>query len=551
MASEMSDNPMDVSETIYQPQSNGDGKSWEELRTIVKGTRKTVTALACRVPSSFCFRSQMSQSGPTTRLYFLGIPPKQRESTLMYVNVPETPMNITPMLQWCPLFEGLENAGSAQMSKEEQLLRERKRLGVFGITSYEVTDDRGILFPACNTLFQCKDDLTKDEPLVPDKIDSDIEGSRMDPKICPTNSNLVAFVRNKDLWVVNTATQLETRLTTSNKGSEHLKEDPYSSGVPSFVVQEEFDRYTGYWWSPAEPCKDENGQQTYTILYEYVDESGVDIIPIYGPFEDKGVDEYRYPRPGKTNATSALQIIDFCITEDGNEIVSKRSLCDDYLMASYEYLVRAGWTPDGKYIHCQWLNRRQTNLALFVIPVNHFHPACSGGNEDRSVGPEKCHNSHRGYRMLEDESQIWVNVHDIIHFLPSTSDGTFEYIWLSERSGFRHLYRVTSQLPLGEEISVAACSDYIPPEMFNFKSKSGFTMYGMYYKPQGYQPGVKYPTGNSLELTSLKIKSETEGTTEIEDQVEGLQWLMSNVDFIDEKRVAIHGWSYGGCAFVC
>ncbi|KAH3875240.1 hypothetical protein DPMN_038503 [Dreissena polymorpha] len=30
--------------------------------------------------------------------------------------------------------------------------------------------------------------------------------------------------------------------------------------------------------------------------------------------------------------------------------------------------------------------------------------------------------------------------------------------------------------------------------MFNYKSKSGHTMYGMYYRPDNYQQGVKYPT---------------------------------------------------------
>ena len=32
---------------------------------------------------------------------------------------------------------------------------------------------------------------------------------------------------------------------------------------------------------------------------------------------------------------------------------------------------------------------------------------------------------------------------------------------------------------------------------------------------------------------------------EIDDQVEGLMWLASQVDFIDMNRVGIHGWSYG------
>ena len=34
-------------------------------------------------------------------------------------------------------------------------------------------------------------------------------------------------------------------------GANSISEDPKSAGVPSFVVQEEFDRYTGYWWQPG------------------------------------------------------------------------------------------------------------------------------------------------------------------------------------------------------------------------------------------------------------------------------------------------------------
>eukprot|EP00124_Ichthyophonus_hoferi_P004900 Ihof_evm1s605 gene=Ihof_evmTU1s605 len=36
------------------------------------------------------------------------------------------------------------------------------------------------------------------------------------------------------------------------------------------------------------------------------------------------------------------------------------------------------------------------------------------------------------------------------------------------------------------------------------------------------------------------------GQTEIQDQVEGLTYLINTYGFIDPSRVAIHGWSYGG-----
>lgn len=34
-------------------------------------------------------------------------------------------------------------------------------------------------------------------------------------------------------------------------GVDNVKEDPKSAGVATFVIQEEFDRFTGYWWSPS------------------------------------------------------------------------------------------------------------------------------------------------------------------------------------------------------------------------------------------------------------------------------------------------------------
>lgn len=67
------------------------------------------------------------------------------------------------------------------------------------------------------------------------------------------------------------------RLTHVHKGGNAtLKEDPISAGVPSFVIQEEFDRFTGYWWQPVQyggPTPDR-----FRILYEETDESDVQIL---------------------------------------------------------------------------------------------------------------------------------------------------------------------------------------------------------------------------------------------------------------------------------
>lgn len=38
------------------------------------------------------------------------------------------------------------------------------------------------------------------------------------------------------------------------------------------------------------------------------------------------------------------------------------------------------------------------------------------------------------------------------------------------------------------------------------------------------------------------------GTVEIQDQIDATQWLQENYKWIDKKRTAIWGWSYGGYA---
>ena len=72
----------------------------------------------------------------------------------------------------------------------------------------------------------------------------------MDAKLCPCDPNLVAFIHRNDIWINNIVTEEERRLTYTNQGTPSPMEEPVSAGVASFIVQEEFERYTGYWWQP-------------------------------------------------------------------------------------------------------------------------------------------------------------------------------------------------------------------------------------------------------------------------------------------------------------
>lgn len=41
---------------------------------------------------------------------------------------------------------------------------------------------------------------------------------------------------------------------------------------------------------------------------------------------------------------------------------------------------------------------------------------------------------------------VWINVHDLLYFLPSDDPTEVKFIWASEDTGYRHLYLITSQL---------------------------------------------------------------------------------------------------------
>jgi hypothetical protein len=76
----------------------------------------------------------------------------------------------------------------------------------------------------------------------------------MDAKFSEDGS-LVAFVRNGEVWVYVPSKQQEVQLTSmphislcclKRSTTEKSNENSFC-GVAEFVMQEEFDRYTGYW----------------------------------------------------------------------------------------------------------------------------------------------------------------------------------------------------------------------------------------------------------------------------------------------------------------
>ena len=139
---------------------------------------------------------------------------------------PPPPPPTMPNLMWNPLIETSFQLG--RVSREEELQLERKRCAAFGITNYELEPKTGaFVFPAAGSLFSCVDGHAMPAPMTPTPVEikTGLENARLNPTICPTNPDLIAFACNGDIWVTNMKTGQEVQLTDYHQG-KNISEDP-------------------------------------------------------------------------------------------------------------------------------------------------------------------------------------------------------------------------------------------------------------------------------------------------------------------------------------
>lgn len=92
----------------------------------------------------------------------------------------------------------------------------------------------------------------------------------------------------------------------------------------------------------------------------------------------------------------------------------------------------------------QLLDRKQQRLELVLIPLDNFcEPLPNVYNSENHYA----HTAKSNVQVLYSEtSPIWINVNDLLYFLPSNDPMEVKFIWGSEESKFCHLYLITSSL---------------------------------------------------------------------------------------------------------
>ena len=219
------------------------------------------------------------------------------------------------------------------------------------------------------------------------------EATLMFAKFSPTNSNQVAYVRAKNVYVEDLATGRIEVLTKRSR-------DTVINGTFDWVYEEELGLRDGFRWSP-------DGKR---IAYWQMDEEGVKEMHMINnvPGNYPQVVTFRYPKVGETNARARVGVV----SADGGETTWVRVEGDP----RNHYIARMDWADNSKELLLQRLNRLQNCNAVMIA--------------DAATGKART--------VYTDRDEAWIEVR--FGFTDWVED---QFTYVSERAGWRQLYLVS------------------------------------------------------------------------------------------------------------
>ena len=233
------------------------------------------------------------------------------------------------------------------------------------------------------------------------------ESSLMFAKFSPDASK-VAYVSENNIYVEDLASQSVKQLTTD--GSETIV-----NGTFDWVYEEEFACRDGFRWSP-------DGQY---IAYWQSDTEGTGVFDMINNVDSlyPKILHFPYPKAGTTN--SAVKVGYVSVNGGATTWID---IPGD---PRNNYIPRMEFIPNSNELFIQQLNRPQNTNKVWIAKIG-------------SSKPE---------HIFTDEDKAWVDTNDHIRWL---KDNQY-FTWESERSGWRHLYRVSRD---GKDIQPITAGDF-------------------------------------------------------------------------------------------
>ena len=230
--------------------------------------------------------------------------------------------------------------------------------------------------------------------------------SLMYAKLSP-DGRKVAYVSEHNLFVEDVATGQSTQLTTDGTRKR-------INGTFDWVYEEEFGCRDGFRWSPdskqiaywqvdATHIRDYYMLNTTDSIYSYV-------IPV------------EYPKVGQSPSPTRIGVV---AATGGRDAVPPTTWLNIPGDPQQNYLTRLEWLPATSSVIVQQLNRKQNESNLFI---------CTPSNQ--SVTP-----------IYKETDKAWIDAKERWNNDDPSGwewlNGGKAFVWVSEKDGWRHLYRVS------------------------------------------------------------------------------------------------------------
>jgi dipeptidyl-peptidase-4 len=224
--------------------------------------------------------------------------------------------------------------------------------------------------------------------------------SLMFAKFSPDGAS-VAYVYANNLYVEDTAGGNRRQLTSD--GSTDI-----INGTTDWVTEEEFDLRDAFRWSP----------DSKRIAYLQFNQSGegdyILINDTKGEYPETF--HYKYPQAGTTNAAVRAGVLTVASAN-----TQWLTLPGD---PRNNYIPRMEWfgASDPSQLALEYMNRKQNQNDVYLFNVD----------------------TGKGKVFFTDRDAAWVDLMDELRWLPGKKEKEQDLLWLSERDGWRHAYRVTA-----------------------------------------------------------------------------------------------------------
>ena len=218
------------------------------------------------------------------------------------------------------------------------------------------------------------------------------------------NGRIVAFARNQNLFLKKLDYNTEIAITSDGEPNKII------NGTADWVYEEEFATTRYFEWSP----------DSKLVAYVRFDETAVKDFSFQRFGEDyPTLYTYKYPRAGKENSKTTLQVYD---------IQNRTTKTMDLGTDSTAYLAQLRWSNDENALTVLKLNRNQTELDLLSV------------NPRSGIATRLYSETSKTYCDYENLKQLTFN-----------KDNSF--ICMSERDGYRHLYLFNANGTLARQLT--------------------------------------------------------------------------------------------------